>query len=353
MKQIISSFLVLVCLFISSLRAQSPTITNSALPSIGNSITTISDTDFVATMTPGSSSAQTWNYLPDANSSSVTTFVSPTGLYGSTHFPTANMATDNTLDSEVVYFVKNSSGLFIDGFYQYKTGQPVTNVPINFAPKNYLLVPTPLTYGNTGADTAKAVALFNYFGNDLKLSRTMYKSYHADAFGSLTIPAGTYSNTLRVKENLIILDSVYIKVGVIYYYFTHSSDTSQTYYWLQNAHPVTLLTLSMKKPFTLNQSETAEYNTITTHQNDYLLTQNKIKSYPNPVQDVLYVNLRETKDIQTIRVIDIAGRVLLNENISGYDLATISMTHYPPGVYIYQIFDNKGNLYSADKFIKQ
>lgn len=348
------SFILAYSLSFVFVYAQAPTITNSALPSIGDVFINVKDTNFVVSMTAGSSIAQTWNYMPNSHKTKINSFVSPTGLPGATNFPTALMANDNTIDSQVVYFVKNTSGLYGDGLYRYKTGSLITNVPIDFAPKNQLIIPTPLTWGNMVKDTSKAVALFNYIGNDVKFVTNIYKSYHADAFGSLTLPSGTYSNTLRVQETNINKDTIYLKVGPFYYYLADESDTAQVYHWLQNAGPVILASMSMKKPFTLNQSKTAEYNTITTSQNDNTnALQEKVKVYPNPVQNVLYFNLRDMKNVQTIRITDITGKTLLNENISGYDTATISMAHYPAGVYIYQLYDANGNLKQANKFLKQ
>ncbi len=352
MKQ---SFLIILasCLWSLFGYAQAPTITNSALPSVGDAFANVKDTSFTITMTPPSMSPQTWNYMPDNNRTKTNTFVSPTGLPGSTNFPSATMAQHNTQDSQVVYFLKNSSGLYADGLYVYKTGQPLTNVPIDYAPKNQLIIPTPITLGYMGSDTSKAVAMFSYLGNDFKVVTNVYKTQYADAYGTLTIPSGTYSNTLRVKETSVNRDTVYLKVGMVYMYFSSQADTAQTYSWLQNASPVILLSMDMKKPFTLNESKTAEYNTIVTAQNDPIVVEDKVKAYPNPVQNVLYFNLREMKNIQTIRITDITGKVLMSENIAGYDVASISMAHYPAGVYIYQLYDNNGGLKQASKFIKQ
>lgn len=354
MKKYKFLFLVLAfCSLGSMVYAQAPTITNSALPNVGDSFTNVKDTNFVSTMTAPSSMPQTWTYSPSSHRTKIDNFISPTGLPGSTNFPSATMATHNSLDSEVVYFLKNSNGLYVDGLYVYRTGEPITNVPIDFSPKNQMLLPTPMTLGYMGNDTSKAVMMFNYMGNDIKLVTNVYKSYYADAYGSLTIPSGTYSSTLRVRETSINRDTVYIKIGPVYNYLSSESDTAMVYHWLQNASPVILLSMDMQKPFTLNQSQTAEYNTIATSQNDALVLENKVKTYPNPVQDILHLNLREAKNIQTIRIVDMTGKTLLNENIAGYDVATISMAHYPAGVYIYQLYDSNGNLKQANKFIKQ
>jgi hypothetical protein len=347
------SFILAYCLLLALVYAQAPTITNSALPSVGDAFTNVKDTSFVVTMTPPSMTPQTWTYNPGSDRTKVNSFIAPTGLPGAIHFPSANMANQNTLDSEVVYFVKNSSGLYADGLYVYRTGEPITNVPIDYAPKNQMMLPTPMTLGYMGADTSKAVALFNYLGNDVKLVTNVYKTYYADAYGTLTIPSGTYTNTLRVRETSINRDTVYLKVGPLYYYLSDESDTAQVYHWLQNTNPIILLSMNMKKPFTLNQSKTAEYNTITTSQKDNVLLEEKVKTYPNPVQNVLYLNMREANNIQTIRIVDITGKTVLNENIAGYDVATVSMVHYPAGVYIYQLYDSNGNLKQANKFIKQ
>jgi hypothetical protein len=66
--------------------------------------------------------------------------------------------------------------------------------------------------------------------------------------------------------------------------------------------------------------------------NEPLRSQHTKTIYPNPVQDVLHVDVAESKKIQ---VIDVSGRVLFEE--TGLNSVEIDLTGLKPGTYFVSV----------------
>src|ERR1700739_1660068 len=98
--------------------AQSPTITSANLPTVGTAYGEVADSAAADlpnfTVTAGSSSAQTWNYVTPFVNTYTTglSFSAASGLPGASNFPSANMGETNAGTS--LFFTSNSSGLSID-----------------------------------------------------------------------------------------------------------------------------------------------------------------------------------------------------------------------------------------------
>src|SRR5437016_308085 len=99
--------------------AQSPTITAAAMPSIGYTYNNRTDTTAADratfTISAGSGSAQTWNYVANfaTTYTQTSTFVAPSSGLGNSNFPSANLAQGS--GSAWAYFVKNAAGLSLPG----------------------------------------------------------------------------------------------------------------------------------------------------------------------------------------------------------------------------------------------
>ncbi|MBL7112665.1 MAG: T9SS type A sorting domain-containing protein [Bacteroidales bacterium] len=76
----------------------------------------------------------------------------------------------------------------------------------------------------------------------------------------------------------------------------------------------------------------------------------KIKFWPNPVHDLLYLNIPETFIENTIRITDITGNDLYNQK-NKYGLLRINVMDYPAGVYIINIYSNESQ--TSHMFIKK
>jgi hypothetical protein len=72
-----------------------------------------------------------------------------------------------------------------------------------------------------------------------------------------------------------------------------------------------------------------------------------ITFYPNPVKNILTVNVNGQKITGTLSFIDGNGKVVLQTNINTSDKVKINVSKLPAGMYMYRLNDLKGT------FIKQ
>jgi hypothetical protein len=57
-------------------------------------------------------------------------------------------------------------------------------------------------------------------------------------------------------------------------------------------------------------------------------------TYPNPVTDVLKIDLKGVTGEGTISILSLEGKVMQTQNTSGNSLATMSLSHLPKGIYL-------------------
>lgn len=353
MKKIYVSLSLIAIIALSNVTmAQAPTITSAALPQVGYIYNMMSDTASadmpLFTVTAGSSSAQTWNYTSDFGNSypDTTFFVTPAGNPGAPSFPGANFASNQ--NGSWAYFISGSTGLFIDGVDVVVTG--TTTAILDFNP-NETLIPTPFTYSNTTSNTYTASAVVTLSGTTATVKHRANRTITADAFGSLTTPAGTYSNTLRLNTYETTSDSVFVFGTNLATYNRY--DTTTTYTWLQNTQAAQLMQLSydkgkLTKAQYLQELQFAGINT-TKH------TESLVNLYPNPTSGVAYLSYEnESSSVVSAKVLDIAGREIASvindqQQCAGKHTLVIDVNNLQlsQGLYIVQLVVN-----SAVKTIK-
>jgi hypothetical protein len=326
--------------------AQGPTITSAALPQLGYTYNMLSDTVAVDritfTVSPGSGTAQTWNYTTPfvTTFADPTAFVSPAGHPSAATFTNATMASANitTTPTTWVYWVVNSTGLYMDGVYTPVQGTPTT---INFTP-NPAQMPVPFTYTSTPV-VSNCTATFTVLVSGLTATvhHRLKSTITPDAFGTLTTPAGTYSNTLRAKTYQITSDSAYVFGS----FAQAQYDTTTNYSWYQNTQDALLM--SIDKSHTGAVTKASYLQSFTTG----LFTVNQptasFNLFPNPASDMTYFMYEnKTSGMVNLTLIDITGKqiaVLVNEEQAlgkqkvAINIATLNL---PKGLYFLQLNSN-------------
>lgn len=74
--------------------------------------------------------------------------------------------------------------------------------------------------------------------------------------------------------------------------------------------------------------------------------------YPNPTHEKLMIEMNGSMTAEHISVLDLLGRVLLSENVSGRKIIEINVSKYPSGVYLLRM-DGKDTETKVFKFIKE
>ena len=67
---------------------------------------------------------------------------------------------------------------------------------------------------------------------------------------------------------------------------------------------------------------------------------NQVFTYPNPVTDVLYIDLSNEEGKGILNILTLEGKILQTQRIIGNNLITIPLSNYPKGVYLCQYLNS-------------
>lgn len=340
MKKIYISVSLLASVALSNHATAQTTITAAALPQVGFIYNMISDTAKATdlpsfTVTAGSSSAQTWDYSALFNNiyTDPAAFVTPAGHPGASSFSTANMAANQ--NGSWVYFSSTATGLFVEGVDVVITG--TTTAIMNFNPFE-TLIPVPYTYSNTTNNVYAAISNVTVSGIPATIHHRANRTITADAFGSLTTPAGTYSNTLRLNTHEITSDSTFV-MGAFQAAYSRW-DTTTTYTWMQDAADAKLMEISMDKtnPVVtkaqyLESLQFAGIQQVTS-------SNNQVTIYPNPAKDIINVEGLMQNAASQITITDMLGNAVYH-SMDNTQHTMINVAGLAEGVYNISIISNE------------
>ena len=327
----------IICLFTVGLTAQ-PVIThNGNAPQIGD-VYHFSGTS--GSFDPGAPGGnQSWNFSDiNPTSSNTVTVVSP----GSTPF--AGVFTESTHSfhytgsSELYSYAEvNASGFLNDGIGVDPGGVDETVIHYTNPVK---LMQYPFSFNNTYTDTYFAVYSMT---EGMVIHENGTIAVNADAWGSITTPAGTYNNTLRVKEERNYTDSIFM--DGVFVYVTSFTQTDYEWYTATSHTPVFSLSETGDGTSVTYRSETVGIEETP------LLTQ--VSVYPNPADNTLNIRLPEgDMENAEISVVNLTGQQMLQFKNNGNLQLQADISGLAPGVYMLRIKSSTGN-YTTSKFIKR
>ena len=323
------------------------TLTQSNLPVAGSAFILGADTTYSANITPGGAS-QNWDYSSLVNASQDTMgFVAISSSPYASSFPLANLAANSVKDSIWTFFINNSSGFYINGAYPYGTTgiAGVTNTALVYNPSQ-IFAPVPFTFGNTRSDVSRFRIDIDTLSQHLRLVHRTESALEADGYGSLTLPNGTYPNTLRIKTISTVYDSLFVDLlGIGFYTLLNSSVTqSSNYRWFRNTQPAYLLGLDGDSLGNIMNSSEYLLNGTSTGIEQQAGSANAVAVYPNPAATQINFILPETVKANTfIKVYNAEGQLVretLIEGLSGYGFGTSTMEN---GLYFYSIIGSDQN----------
>ena len=230
------------------------------------------------------------------------------------------------------------------------TGVTNPNLTLNYNTDNALLGSYPLNYNDSTTDTFAGDYIYNEDGTTYSGTFTGSIETTVDAYGTLItndFGEGAYNgNVTRIKssQNLDLNYSVFGNVGTANLTTYNYYDNNGNLVFRSNTVITSIPLLS------LNQNTTS-YESIL----NSTLTVNKIKTelyktsiFPNPVKDILNINLSNNLVIQSIIIADINGKEVFKTKEKNLSL---SVNKLQSGIYIANII-TKNNRYSL-KFIKK
>lgn len=294
MKNKIShSTLLITC--ISTYAIAQPTFTTAHISTAGKSFT-FYQVDTVNLLQGNAGANQTWNFSSFATitPATVATYKTPSNTPYSASFPTANLASETPQTGGVgpsyeYYTSTGNSFSKIGVATQLDPSDPYSIYNYSNAEQLFSL---PFTYQSAFTDSYVGQTFITSGGISLNQYRQGYVSVAADAYGTLTTLAGTFTNCLRVKSVETIVDSsVYVLPLPTIVFTLHRT----RYFWLKpgsldRTFEIVFDTISSPGiPDIINKS--AYYSPNVTGLSDVDFSINKLKTFPNPVKENSNVNI--------------------------------------------------------------
>jgi hypothetical protein len=322
-KQLLFISSTLVCLA-GSMTAQTLTATGTN-PMVGD-VVVLNQGSYVS---PGSAGAnQTWNLSAIGTGTAQTTnMVTPSSTPSGSSFPTANVCA--------------SVG---SGYYSYYTtsasawqnsGVVSANGVVPYSDKEDLLH-FPFNYNNTYTDAFAA----SWPSSGYTYYRMGNVTVTADGYGTLTTPAGTYSNVMRVHFHEIYRDSV--DLGGFPYVINYDNDE---YMWYLNGNRTPIAAV-----YTLlingNPSSVGFYKpTVTVGVDENFADSPLFNAFPSPAVNEVTITVKDFHP-QSIELTDISGRSITTTDaaavLSGTDTYRLDVSNYPTGIYFVRVINQEG-----------
>lgn len=270
-------------------------------------------------------------------------FVNPLSTPYWMRFPGSNVCLLTLADSNFVYFDKDTDNLTMKGLVVEAPGLGKVSSPVHPGEE---FLSFPCEYGFQ--DNESFYYLFLAEGNtpgvdSLRVKRTTDKSLEVDAWGSMSTPIGTY-DVLRIHELREVTDSIWGKVPFFGWQFIdEEQSTEERYIWWSDDPAVGYILANLNIDPSNGDVLSAEFMA---EPNAPALSRH-VKAvephiYPNPVRDLLHVEIVGAKYIQ-LHVYDLSGRLLLQKRLSGAT-GEISVEYLDKGLYLleYNISGQKG-----------
>lgn len=350
MKKLLLAFLLITAL---ETKAQI-TVTQTSFPTAGTAWISFGDNRYnMHTISPPSGTAQTWNYagafvIDDTNAIG---FVTPASTPYASNFPNATVASYDAPNDFATYFKGTANGFYIDGFYDGMGTPPFQSVDPN---PDVLAFPVPFTYNNTRNNNARIEVIQSGLPA-LKIALTIVQQFTCDAYGSLTTPAFSNQQVIRIKQTQYSVDTTYIDItgsgNWTYLASNPPSDSSVTYTFARNSTLPLLMEIYAEPAAQTTSTGAAYYVSVLSGIDENLSGHNSVTAYPNPVFNGVLKFKIENPAASELFLYDLSGKLVYSTSVSGVSSLTVYTSNLAAGSYIYKITTTNKNLIQTGKIM--
>ncbi|MBS1625873.1 MAG: T9SS type A sorting domain-containing protein [Bacteroidetes bacterium] len=339
MKSRIFTSLIFSLLGVAAVQAQ-PSIPGSAFPAAGSTFQlTLADTTGVQAGAGGAATTWSFGSLSPNGAYQYDTFTTPSSTRYGALFPSADIALHevNPSTNYFVYYQNDAA----NGFYK-RIANVQPDTVIYSDPANEF--PYPLSFSNNYNDTYYA-----HYHSGTGFS-TMAGSVTGvvDGYGTLTTPAGTFYNVVRLHAHRVEHDTVTVSgnsypVLADFEYYTWYQDSAY--------FPIMLIGTTNVSSAVINRHAKlvgyrAGYNSGPSGVTDVAAGDNKFLIYPNPATQLANIIFDAGTGGQTeIGVYDMAGHLLRQDQLStpgGVQVTMLATGQLPAGLYEVRVQNNAG-----------
>lgn len=350
--------LALLWAFAPGLNAQI-TLTDSDMAAPGGTQTMLQDTA-TDVLAPGPGGNQTWDFTMLNTSTALwdtARFFSAGNTPSGSMFPNATMAVRQQL--LYTYHEVTPSLLLDHGFAgELNLGGFTLEDEVVFD-SAAAAMPFPATYNAAWTDSyrwkveidANAVGL-GAFADSIRLIRNTQRVDSIDGYGTVQLPYDTIPDALRLMRIEYNTDSIFIKTSFggwtgdlsLFNIDNPQLDTTFTYQWWAQGYGIPVLQFSTDAEDTVGLFGVQYYSSqqpMTSSLQEATPPAEALLLYPNPANDILRINAAQP--LQRLEVIDLQGRVVLHQPLSGNTTqASLQLNHLPKGMYMLRVHYSGG-----------
>lgn len=194
----------------------------------------------------------------------------------------------------------------------------------------------PITFGNSHTSRGYTKLDLNPIYDGIWIQHRKRET-EVDGWGEITTPYGTFS-ALRIHHTITESDSFYISFNGFNFWAPIPVPLSHEYEWraIGEKEPILLVKTSV--------TQGAENITAVEYKTDFIagIQENEIQIalYPNPVQDILYIQSETIFTKFTLLTAD--GKVVLSGKLQQANQSFIDVSSIKAGVYMIQLESDKG-----------
>ena len=329
-----------------------PTVTSGIYPLSGFPAS-MTQVDATLLSEGPSGASQTWTFTGSQVANAQINFVDPSATPYASSFPASNLAAVIQPGSVPSYNYFNHSSSITEylGFGQNDPGFQ-TDVIINYTDPQTILT-YPFTYNSQFNDAFMGSGSFVSQGSNFTSYRYGTVTVEADAYGTLTTPAGTFNNTLRLKIKQMTTDSLVASGIPVFVGYNNAT----IYSWISNTPGHVQLfqleydTISDNTGNNFTMKSAQYQSSFLVGIEDQVTEKESVNIYPNPAADFVYLNINPEPGDATVQIFDAMGKLVRNQIINDNGLIIIDTKEFEAGFYYLNIMQQDKLL--KGKFIKQ
>jgi len=328
-------------------------ITNDDIAPVGTTVYMSNDTVPAAEIIPGDAGAnKTWDFSNvKAQTTDTINLVLPASTPYADKFPESNFAMTFSGDSMFLFMERNDDKLVRTGmaftlseedpmFWHFEPEDILLDFPVayeNSYTENYVIDYT-IVSPQPGADS-------------VRLKSDVAKETNIDAWGSLTIPLGTF-DVLRQRVDEISTDSIFVKLMGDWMFISETIDTNISYSWWTDDVAVgfSLFSISVVPASGDVDGSVSFMNSFPVGWFENNMIENSV--FPNPVSNMLNIEFEEAQNGELI-IMNQFGQLVGKENLSGQSRVRFNMSALPAGLYLFTLRNASGKVVSNGKVLKR
>ena len=316
--------------------AQTLTQANHA-PAVGNPIYAMYQCDSAGISPGGSGAGQNWNYAITEHLSILNTYT--TNASSNVAFNPADVSVSSATNN-TVYYKSSPSAL---NYYGGDISIAAFDLNVKYtSPAVVAIYPMSLNSTTTSATSGSVNVI-----SPLPTSGTFNGScvVTADATGTLTLPAKTFTNVIRVVTSQTLSANIAggATVNLLVYDY-YSTDASK-------APILTINTSTISSLIGGTSTQTivsVQKNYDVVGLNEFQKSNIELSVFPNPSTNVVNFST-SSLEADKVSVFDITGKIIATE-VMEMGKAKMNTANFANGVYLYQVTDKNNQILTTDKF---